>query len=172
MSILEEGSLLCCSFRGLFGKLFLIWSEDLKIEGAINKTDLTWLSYLHTLTCFELRPPWRLLFLQVQDRPHKTSVPPRPDTFQLDTTHTSPDPRRSTSQRCSSLTHRWGKTPREVKGYSFNDLLVERLTHTHRCIPVYAHFNLGLQCFSKELPSLWLFVTSPRANSLKKKHVL
>lgn len=88
-----------------------ICCTDCKILG-VNKTDLTCLSYLHTLTCFELRSLWRLLFLQVQDRPHKTSDPPHPDTFQLDTPHTFPDPHRSKSQHCSSLTERWGMTQR------------------------------------------------------------
>lgn len=107
-------------------------------------------SYLHTLTCFELRPPWRFLFHRVQDRPHKTSVPPHPDTSQLDTIRTFPDPRRSKSQHCSLLTDKSGriKTDKDgmIKGYYCNYLYVylhAGLTHT--CTPdSREHFNLTL----------------------------
>lgn len=81
--------------------LFIFW---------IRYDDGFGLSHLHTLTCFELQQLWRLLFLLVQGKLHKTSVPPHPDTFQLDTAHTGLDRRHRTSQRRSSLTKEWRMT--------------------------------------------------------------
>lgn len=66
-------------------------------------------SYRRTLTSFERRPPWTRLFLQVRGRARRTSVPPRPDMFQLDTARTVPDVHRGTSQCCSLLADK-GKT--------------------------------------------------------------
>lgn len=117
-----------------------IWIPQDHLCGLFNAV-----FYLHTLTCFEPRPPWKLLFLQVQDRPRKTSVPPHPGTFPLGTKHTFPDLRRSASQHCSSLIDRM--TPGQIHIYFCNNLRVVRLT------------QIKLQkCFYK-LPNLWLYIS-------------